>query len=168
MTSADYGGWQGFGYGELGANLASGDASFQPFVALQGIHLHQGGFIERGDGSLNLAGNGHDTDSLRSLLGGRFRYQAPAGTWFRLVPELQASWLHEYGDASAAFNNRFAAIAGSGFVAQGLNAGRDWALFGAGVSLVVVEGVRLSGNYTAQTNARQTLHMGYGTLSIEW
>jgi uncharacterized protein with beta-barrel porin domain len=166
-ASGAYTGWQGFGYSELGANMTAGAATLQPFGSLQYIHLRQNSVTETGAGSLNLSSGGMDSDSFRSFLGSRaqFRFNGP---WTRFIPEAQASWLHEYEDAATGLNARFAAVGGDTFAVAGLNTGRDWALLGLGFTCIVADNVQLTGNYFAQTNDRQTYHVGAAGLSIQW
>lgn len=165
----NYDGWQGFGYSELGANLTGGNLTLQPYGAMQYIHLRQNSISETGAGSINLASGGMDTDSLRSFLGTRLRYDHHGeNNLRRFIPELQASWLHEYIDASTALNARFGAVGGNGFITNGLNVGRDWALLGAGLTFVVTDNARLTANYYAQTNDRQTYHVGSGGVNLQW
>ncbi|MFO0948720.1 MAG: autotransporter domain-containing protein [Planctomycetota bacterium] len=167
-ATGNYTGWQGFGYTELGGNLKAGPATLQPFGALQYIHLRQNAFTETGAGSLNLTSGGMDTDSLRSFLGSRAQLRLK-GQWTRyFTPEAQASWLHEYSDATTGLNTRFAAIGGNTFAPTGLNAGRDWALLGVGVTCTLTENIQLNCNYFAQTNDRQTYHVGAASLNIQW
>jgi autotransporter-associated beta strand protein len=168
-ASATYNGWQGVGYGEVGTNLGNESVMLQPYTALQYVHLRQGGFEETGAGALNLSTGGTDLDSLRSFLGMRVRYDYNAfegGS--RLIPEIQASWLHEYLETSNGLNARFAAVGGNGFSTNSLYVGRDWALLGAGATYILSDNIHLSGNYYTQANEYQVYHVGSGGLTLLW
>lgn len=167
VASGNYDGWQGYTYGEVGGNLLGQCGMLQPFVALQYVHLRQNGFDETGAGAANLNVSGIDTDSLRSFVGGRVLGTLPAFCG-RLTPEFQASWVHEYDSTSSVMNARFGPIGGAGFIAEGVNAGRDWALLGTGLNYVLTENIQLTGNYYAQVNSHQTYHVGAGGLLFLW
>lgn len=168
-ATAEYGGWQGFGYGELGTNFGDDVVMLQPYAALQYVHLRQDGFEESGAGALNLTAGGSDVDSLRGFLGLRMRYDYNAfNGGRRLIPEVQASWLHEYLETTGSLNTRFAAVGGNGFNTTGLYVGRDWALLGAGATYVVSDNIHLSGNYYTQANEYQVYHVGSGGLTLLW
>ena len=69
--------------------------TFGPTAGLQYVHTNIDEFTERGAGLLDLDVNQHDTDSLRSRLGGRVYYAASDGNvvW---RPFIDASWQHEF------------------------------------------------------------------------
>ncbi|MBL9122163.1 MAG: autotransporter outer membrane beta-barrel domain-containing protein, partial [Planctomycetaceae bacterium] len=138
--------------------------AMQPFAALQYVYLRQNAFGEGDAGVLNLAGRGTDTNSLRTLVGGR----AVFGSRGRLTPQLRAAWFHELLSDSSLLNAHFAPIGGGAFNAQGLSLGRDWALVGGGLNWQLRGGWSLWGSYDTMVNARQTIHIGAGGLQYVW
>jgi outer membrane autotransporter protein len=166
--SAEYAGWQGITYVERGLNLAAGRAEIQPYVALQYIHLRQNALQESGGtGALNI--DSLDADSLRSLVGGRISRPVVTRSGQLLIPQLRATWLHEFLDTNQIANARFGAFgAGTSFAVQGLDLGRDWAMLGGGLTWEITDRLQIAGNYDLQTNNRQTFHIGSGMLTYLW
>ena len=67
-ADSDYTGWQSFWYIERGFTFQNCNRILQPFVALQYDYLRQNAFNETGADSIDLAGGGVTTNSLRSIL----------------------------------------------------------------------------------------------------
>lgn len=136
---------------------------------MQYIHVRQNGFTETGADSLNLTNGGMDTDSFRGFLGSRLRYDLSEATRIdRIAVEAQAAWLHEFADATTAFNGTFVGAGATPFYTTGLNAGRDWAMLGTGRSVNLTTNIQLTANYFSMTNDRQTFHVGAGGLNLNW
>lgn len=169
VASGDYTGWQAVNYFEYGRTFETARGiRWQPYSALQYVHLRQNGFTETGAGVANLAVGGVDADSLRTIFGLRIERDVRTLRRHTLTPQARIGWLHEYLDTNAAVNNRFAGVAGTGFAAQGLDLGRDWALVGTGLSWRLSRRLTLAGNYDLQTNVNQTFHIGSADLQYVW
>jgi uncharacterized protein with beta-barrel porin domain len=167
-ATGNYDGWQSATYLERGRTYQAGATALQPYAALQYIYLRQNGFAETGGGLANLDVAGVDANSLRSILGGRITREVVTSRGVVLAPQLRAGWLHEFLETDTAINNRFGAVAGSSFAAQGLDLGRDWALVGAGLGWRITDQLTLTGNYDTQVNARQAFHVGSATVQYVW
>jgi outer membrane autotransporter protein len=166
--SGNYSGWQGITYAERGKTFAFGRTELQPYGALQYIHLRQNGFAETG-GPSALAVDAVDADSLRSFVGSRLSLPMVTSSGQLIIPQIRASWLHEFLDTNQVANARLGAFGGgTSFAVQGLDLGRDWALVGTGVTWQMTERLSLAGNYDLQTNSAQTFHIGSGTLNYVW
>lgn len=159
-----FSGWQSAVYYERGVSYQSGATTLQPFAALQYAYLRQNSFIETGANSLNLAVDGIDANSLRSLIGARVQYRQGRS----LQPELHALWLHEFLDTDTLLTTQFGGTPGAGFVIKGLDLGRDWALIGGGLNWQLDNNWSLFGYYNAQTNANLTFHAGSGGVQYTW
>lgn len=166
--SGNYNGWQGIAYAERGRTFNAGNYELQPYVAGQYIHLRQNGFSETGGfGALDVGGI--DADSLRSFVGGRVSRPWVTRSGQLLIPQLRASWLHEFLDTNQVANARIGAFGtGTTFAVEGLDLGRDWALLGGSVAWEINDRLTISGNYDLQTNDRQSFHIGSGSLTYAW
>jgi uncharacterized protein with beta-barrel porin domain len=167
-AQASYDGWQGFSYLERGFVLYnSGRWSCQPFAGLQYVHIRQNGFTETGDDEVALNVDGVDNDSLRSVLGIRTQVRTVPSRR-NVMPEFRAAWVHEFLDTNSPIVARFGSVGGAGFVVDGLNLGRDWALVGTGLSFNLGGGWSGQANYDAQMNEHQAFHIGSGSLQKSW
>jgi uncharacterized protein with beta-barrel porin domain len=84
-----------YGYVSGGHDFHFKNLTFGPTAGVQYVHTRTDEFTESGAGGLDLDVNRHDSDSLRSRLGGRLYYAASlAGLTLR--PFLDASWQHEF------------------------------------------------------------------------
>ena len=143
---------------------------FQPFVALQYDYLRQNNFTESGADSIDMAGNGISTNSLRSMLGARVQYALMSRMGRRFLPEVHALWMHEYLDSNTIVNGHFTPTpeGSSGFTVQGLDFGRDWAMVGTSFTWEMADGWSMFVNYDLQTNTQQTAHVGSGGVGLSW
>lgn len=164
----DYDGWQSVAYSEYGRDFQTRLGKLQPYGAMQYIYLRQNSFSETGGGIANLDVDGVDAESLRSILGFRLDREVRTGRGAVLVPQIRTGWLHEFLDTDTVVSNRFAAVPGTSFAAQGLDLGRDWALLGAGLGWRMTDRLTLTSNYDAQLNANQTFHVGSANLQYVW
>lgn len=163
-------GWQGFAYGERGFNLKlSRSRVLQPFGGLQYIYGRQNAFNESGAGSMGLHLSGIDTHSLRSNTGCRLKLRPRiTKSGVLITPEIRGSWLHEFLETSSIMSAQFAGVGHSGFVARGLDFGRDWAIIGGGLGIQLNRRFALNADYNSQFNDRQVFHVGSGNLSFRW
>lgn len=124
---------------------------------------------ETGAGALNLSVGAVDTNSLRSILGGRWAWYAmKAVDGVIVVPVLRAAWIHEFLDTHNSVNARFNTTGGAGFTVAGADLGSDWALLGTGLKLHVNESLSVFADYDAQVNDRHVSHTGSGGLELQW
>ncbi len=169
LATANYDGWQAFGYWERGVTYGSCNRVLQPFVALQYLYLRQNGFTEAGANSVDLVTGGLDTWSFRSMLGARFQYAMYARNGKRFLPEVHALWMHEYLNSDTVLTASFAGGGTPGaFAVNGLDLGRDWAMLGASTTWELGGGWSMFVNYDCQTNSQQTFHVGSGGLGHMW
>jgi autotransporter-associated beta strand protein len=169
-ATSDYFGWENYYYLERGFSFESCNSVLQPFAALQYIYLRQNSFVESGANSIDLAGGGVPTNSLRSILGARAQYAIYNGRGRRVLPEVHALWLHEFLDSNTIVRATFSPVptGSSGFTAQGLDLGRDWALVGANLTWEMLGGWSMFVNGDIQTNAQTTFYVGSGGIGCQW
>ena len=153
-------------YGERGASLRYALGTLQPFVGIQYLYQHQDGFDEHGS-LLALSSNGVFTNSLRTMVGGRFVKGFGGGQrmmqWY-----LQGHWMHEYLDQNTSMTAGFTGITGPGFETTGTGMGRDWLVVGTGLELNLNSQMSFIGSYDAQFNDRTALHIGSIGAKIVW
>jgi outer membrane autotransporter protein len=169
-ATSNYFGWENYYYLERGFSFESCNSVLQPFAALQYIYLRQNSFVESGANSIDLAGGGVPTNSLRSILGARAQYAIYNGKGRRVLPEVHALWLHEFLDSNTIVRATFSPVptGSSGFTAQGLDLGRDWALVGANFTWEMLGGWSMFVNGDIQTNAQTTFYVGSGGIGCQW
>ena len=170
-ASANYNGWQAYVYAERGVSYESCGRLLQPFVGLQYLYLRQNSFTEHGADSIDLAANGVNTNSLRSLLGARMQWAWMHRTCRRSFPEIHAYWMHEYIDSHSLVDATFSPTpegGGTPFIAHGLDLGRDWAVAGASFTWEMHGGWSMFVNGDVQTNNQATLYIGSGGVGHLW
>jgi uncharacterized protein with beta-barrel porin domain len=117
--------------GQVGDRLAmSGGWTLEPRAGLAWSHVDQNGFTEKGAGGADLAIAGESQDAVQSLLGARVT-KVLGGS---LTGEASLDWAHDFNDLTPRAAESFAAAPGTGFAIDGVNPGRDAALFRAGLS----------------------------------
>jgi autotransporter-associated beta strand protein len=156
---------------ESGLNLVDiGGFVLQPTAAVDYNRLDQDGYTESGAGSLNLAVEDNDLDSL--VLGVGMRVH---GTWkvddnLWIVPELHGRWLHEFLDTDRLIEARLVSgpVGGSAFQIQGVELPRDSGSVGVAWNVITQSAWSIIGSYDAILNEDLVQHVGSITLSFEW
>jgi len=153
---------------ESGLNLVNiGGFILQPTAAVDYTRLDQDGYTENGAGSLNLAIEDDDLDSL--VLGVGMRVH---GTWkvdgnLSIVPELRGRWLHEFLDTDRLIEARLVS-GGSAFQIQGVELPRDSGSIGVAWNVITESAWSIIGSYDAILNEDLVQHVGSITLSFEF
>jgi uncharacterized protein with beta-barrel porin domain len=167
VAQANVDGGQATAYLERGRSFCYSGWTTQPYAALQYVYIGQEGFTENGAGPANLTVGAMDSNSLRSILGGRISTDIARSCCRTLTPELRAAWVHEFLDTNQAFTASLPGV-GGGFAVQGVDLGRDWALLGTGLNLQMGASTRLFGGYDLQVNDHQAMHIGSGGVEYVW
>jgi len=132
-----------------GYDFHVGNFTFGPSLSAEYTHLNVDGFTERGADSLNLRLDDFDGESLRSFLGGRIAYTHRVSPGFTVIPELRAFWQREHLGLGADISASLDGGNGPGFNYL-VEAPDDDAVFaGAGVSMLIGDGLTLSTFYHA-------------------
>jgi len=163
----DYSGNQFSTYLEGGATYALGSWNLQPLVNLQYIALQQNGFTETGAGGAGLTVGSSVNDSLRPGLGLRVARPAVIGGVI-VVPDLHARYAYELLDPDRLVTANFGGVVGGGFLTAGNQLGRNFGLFGLGLSAAFTPRVGGYLGYDATTADRSISHAGSGGLQIAW
>jgi outer membrane autotransporter protein len=152
---------------EGGYTFEAGPVTIEPTVGLDYAHLSQDSFNETGAGVNGLSVHSVDMDSLRSVVGVRLAATFGEKGDVQFVPELRASWEHEFMNKTADLNARF--IGGSGdFNVRGVELGADSGVLGAGLTVSFNKSIQGFVNYDARMNERLNSHTISGGLSYSW
>lgn len=150
---ADYGGWTGQVFGEVGYPIAyqwaGRDATVEPFAGLVWQRLSTESFTETG-GSAALSGEASRFESVNSVLGlrGSVRF-TPGGGKPPLVLSAGLGWQHAFGDIIPLQTLAFAS-GGAGFTVSGVPLARDAALVELGLATAMTETVEIGVSYRGQ------------------
>jgi outer membrane autotransporter protein len=155
---------------ESGLNLLDiGGFVFQPMASVDYNRLEQDDFTEGGAGSLNLAVENNDLDSLVLGVGMRVhgRWKVAENLW--IVPELNGRWLHEFLDTDRLIEARLVSdLAASAFQIQGVELPRDSGSVGVAWNVITESAWSIIGSYDAILNGDLVQHIGSITLSFEF
>jgi len=167
VAKSSFASWQQFNYLEVGSRLWLGNTEFRPYIAGQYIFLQHESVHERGAAPVNLSVNRLNVDSVRSFVGATWVLpgQLPGGG-FNLI--FRAAWMHEYADSVQTIRAHFLGMDGSSFTIDGVNAGRDFGLFGAGLQFNLGRFGSIFGGYDLQANGRQDYHTGSAGWQFIW
>lgn len=168
QSTASYGANQLGTLIEYGQNRIFGNFVAQPLVAMQYINQQTDSFTEQGAGGSSLAVAGRTDDSLRGSIGARLLMPLEFADGRRLVPEVSGRFMHEFLDGSQTIGATFAGAPGTPFTIQGVSAGENFVLYGAGASYTLTRHVSLYGHYIGQATSQLTSHTGTGGLSVMW
>jgi outer membrane autotransporter protein len=164
-AAGDYSGNQVGCYLEAGYSLPLGLLQIQPIGAFQYLSLWRDGFSESGAGVADLSVQGTHVDSWRSFLGGRITMPLSGPTCW--VPEVRGFWVHEYASDTRSIGAEFAG-GGPEFPIFGQNVGRDWGLFGLGLTGQIGERVRVGLHYDGYFTSNAQSHGGMGQVQLTW
>jgi outer membrane autotransporter protein len=128
------------------------------------------GYQETTNTGLELRYNSQNQTSIQSTLGlaASFAHNTPYGV---LVPQLSASWVHEYANNSRTINAHFVQAPGStaGFFFQTENPARNWAVINLSVSFLMQKGVQVFANLsTVQGNRNFESYGGNVGVRVGW
>lgn len=167
VANSSFASWQQFNYLEVGSRIWLGDTEFCPYIAGQYIFLQHESVHERGVTPVNLAVDRLNVDSVRTFVGSSWAVpgQLPGGS-FKLI--FRAAWMHEYADSIQTMQAGFLGVSGPSFKIDGVNAGRDFGLFGAGLQFNVGRFGSVFGGYDLQANGRQDCHTGSAGWQLLW
>ena len=168
QSTASYGANQLGTLIEYGQNRIFGNFVAQPLVAMQYINQQTDAFTEQGAGGSSLAVAGRTDDSLRGSIGARLLMPLEFADGRRLVPEISGRFMHEFLDGSQTIGATFVGAPGTPFTIQGVSAGENFVLYGAGASYTLTRHVSLYGHYIGQATSQLTSHTGTGGLSVMW
>jgi autotransporter-associated beta strand protein len=123
----------------VGYDWKKGNLSIGPTASFQYSYVGLNSFTETGS-LAPLAFPDQNTESERTAFGARASYEWKIGR-ITLLPQLSASWQHEFGSTAYSVVSSFATGAGKSFTVTGPDIGRDSLLVGAGATVILSERV---------------------------
>ncbi|HAY22322.1 MAG TPA: hypothetical protein DCY27_09170 [Desulfobacterales bacterium] len=152
-------------YGEAGYDVKAKNLIITPMASLAYSGLWIDSYQESGAGALNLQVGGQSADSLQTGVG--LKVAAPVKrAAFTLVPQVYASYQHEFANGSRGLNASLSQ-AGTTFAFRTDAAQRDFAVVGAKVDLVTRKNVQIGVNYNAEVGrGNSTAHAVYA--GVRW
>ncbi len=153
-------------YTEAGYDLGLGPAVLTPMASLSYARLWLDGFTENGADSLNLIVDSRDVDSLQSGVGARLALPLSFNN-FALVPQIHATYHHEFSD-SGTTDARFSQSGlGPVFTFTSANLGRDFGVVGFDVTLLTRKDLRFRIDYSAEVG-RSDWSAHYISGGLKW
>jgi len=152
---------------EAGYPLAIGAYTVTPLASLTYSHLRQNGYTETGGNGAGLSVGDTHLTSATSDLGAKLEraFTTACGT---VVPYIQVSWRHEYGNAQQRINARFVAdpTGETGFTTMGAGPTANMGVLLAGVTLLRANNLSLTARYTLQAAPHFVSHAGSVRLRL--
>ena len=161
QAKGEFTGKQYIARAEAGYPLAMGAYTLTPLANLTYSRLRQNGYTETGgNGAALSVGDTHLT-SVTSDLGAKIE-RAFSTAYGTVVPYLQLTWRHEYGNAQQRINASFAAdpTGETGFTTTGASPAADMGVLSAGVTLLRANNLSLTARYTLQAAPHFVSHTG--------
>lgn len=168
IANGNYSGQQATAYLERAWDQYWGNFYHRPMVGLQYVHISQDNFVETGAGPANLVVTAEDMDSLRSIVGSSIAWDKVGERCWRLTPEAHAYYMHEFLETSNAIVSGLGPAPAPGFSARGLDTGRDFLMFGTGMTFSPYDSLSFAINYDLQASSNLVLHIGSGNITKVW
>jgi outer membrane autotransporter protein len=161
---ADYSAGAAQVFGELGYRVDLGGLAAEPFARAAYVHLHTGGFDEKG-GAAALSADSDNQDMTFTTLGVRAAAQFSVGR-SSVTAQGLLGWRHGFGDISP--QSMFALAGSADLDIAGVPMARDALLMEAGLTAALSDAVRLGVNYSGQTGDGVEDHGVRGNLTFTW
>jgi outer membrane autotransporter protein len=139
-------------YGETGYDVQLRRAVFTPLVSLAYSQVWVDGFTEGGAGALNLKVNSQSAASVQTGVGAKVAVPLKVKST-PVVPQVYASWQHEYANGSRGLDARLSQ-GGSAFTWRTDTVGRDFAVVGANVTVGLAKNLTARLDYNAEVGRR--------------
>ena len=152
---------------EAGYPLAAGAYTVTPLAGLTYSHVRQNGYTETGGSGAALSVGDTHLTSVTSDFGAKIE-RAFTTTYGTVVPYLQLTWRHEYGNAQQRIHASFAAdpTGETGFTTVGASPAADMGVLSAGVTLLRANNLSLTARYTLQAAPHFVSHTGGVRLKL--
>lgn len=153
-----------------GYDYAIENVTIGPRVGVDARQWEMNGYQETTNTGLELSYNGQNQTSVQSSLG-LFASSAHSFTFGVLVPQISASWVHEFENNSRTVSAQFVQTqpGTGGFSFQTENPARNWAAIDLGVSLVMQKSMQVFANFsTVQGNRNFESYGGNIGLRVGW
>ncbi len=154
-------------YSELGATFTGASVRLQPFGGIQYIYLDQNAFGETGVTPANLNVSQQITNSVRGSAGARLSWLGSIGN-VRVIPVVHGRYQREWGDGTRLVTSSFTGAPTVAFNTTGNTLGRDFGLFGLGLTAMITPRTSLYGGYDLQVASRYAANMGSAGFQFRW
>ncbi|TXR50923.1 autotransporter domain-containing protein [Phyllobacterium endophyticum] len=152
-------------FGELGYEINTAYADFEPFAGASYVHLKTDSFQE--DGAIsNLTGLSSTSDVTITTLGLRGSHAFALTESTILTARGLLGWNHAFGDVTP--ESRLAFTGGQSFTAKGLPIAEDAAVVEAGLDLGLGRNTTLGLTYTGQFSAQASDNAVKADLSVRF
>ena len=142
-------------YTEGGYDFKAQPFTITPTVNLAYSYLNVGSFTESGAGALNLNVGSQSVYSLQTGIGARFAVDLKINQT-KMVPQVYALYVHEFGDSNRNLNASLAQTGGSGFSYRTSEPGRDFAVVGGSLTAGLSKKLSLNVNYNAEVGRKDS------------
>jgi outer membrane autotransporter protein len=149
--SASYAAQSVQAFGEIGYEMETAYADFEPFIGASYVHLDTDGFQENGATS-NLTGFGAATDLATTTLGLRASHAFAPGETTVVTAHGMLGWNHALGDVTP--ERRLAFAGGQAFSVEGLPIAEEALAVEAGFDIGIGRNTSISIGYTGQFSSR--------------
>lgn len=136
-------------YGDVGYTYHYRRWILEPMLSLQAVAVNIDKYREHGADSLNLSVKEQKAHSFQGALGGTVKYLWSTRATKAMV-NVNASFVHEFANSSRSIKAQLANNSDSKFSIQTSSPERNFAVVGAGVSVMMFENVMLYLNYDAE------------------
>lgn len=155
-------------YLDLGRDIQFSGFTFSPIVAGQYSYANLSSFSEDGANSLNLNVRRQEAHSLRSDLGARLAYTAVVTSDVLVIPEVRATWNHEFLDTDRTLGSTFSGAPGQAMSYTTTGQERESVNLGAGVSAHINQSWNVSLFYNANLGRESSDTSHALTGSVGW
>uniref|UniRef100_UPI0029C84D22 autotransporter family protein n=1 Tax=uncultured Pseudodesulfovibrio sp. TaxID=2035858 RepID=UPI0029C84D22 len=134
-----------------------GGFGLTPNISVEYTRFHQNGYTESGAGAANLTLPDVDSNFLESGLGLKLDRAWQTG-FGQIIPEISASWMHEWLTQDKSLTVSMTGMPGTVFSQTTAQTARDAYRFGAGVRLLHDKGMSLALNYQGEVEEHASSH----------
>ncbi len=153
-------------YGETGYDLKLKCLVATPMLSLAYSRLWVDGFTESGANSLNLDVSQQNASSLQTGVGAKFAVPLKRNS-VTVVPQVYATYQHEYSNSSRGLDARLSQAGGSSFAFTTDTPHRNFAVLGANVNVLTRKNLKIQVDYNAEVGrGNYTAH--YVSAGLRW
>jgi outer membrane autotransporter protein len=135
-----------------------------PFYRFDFVGCHEDAFTETGQNINMTVSARHDKGFLQTV-GLRVGTQFTNAAGWKIIPELTAGWIHDYGDGEVTTTAQFVQ-GGPAFTLDGLARVRERALVGLGLNMVVTPQCHVFARYDGELASNYCQHIGQVGMSM--
>lgn len=150
QARADYDGWTGQVFAEVGYGFAVQGLALEPFAGLAFVNLTTDGYTEAGAPALGLTAGSASSNVGYTSLGMRVATAMALPGGVTLTPHASAAWQFAFGDLTPTTQLALAALPIVGFTVAGVPLAANTALLEAGLDLHLTAQARIGVSYVGQ------------------